>query len=385
MLRVYQTVGLCGICVRAVKAFVVASGLECQFLAVDLQRAENLHPDFLRINPKGQVPVLVDGNFVLTESNAIIRYLGRKFRSPLDPTDPIVAARADEVHEFLRENLVPPLQDYISLTIYAPAFKHVSVVMALHIDEVRVAAKKEDLRQRVYKCLDHLEQLYFPTGGNVLGPHATYVDTTLFAALESWLILDLPSLESHPKIYRWLQHMRQNDSMKRALAEFYGFAECVRSKLNSLQNDGNYDICYRMPPKTTPPCQRQAERTPVRHVVVPTGNLPQVVQQMTRVQLQPMESHDQPRLSMSQVMHQQLAGTPRTTPDRDNMADGGADLIVQQQRFNEDTLLSAIPPTVPLDSDSNFFDTGGLLLDSTPWQEFTQNDASDGFDSDVGS
>ena len=35
--------------------------------------------DFLKMNPNGLVPVMKDGSLVLSESNAIMRYLARKF------------------------------------------------------------------------------------------------------------------------------------------------------------------------------------------------------------------------------------------------------------------------------------------------------------------
>jgi glutathione S-transferase len=50
-------------------------------------------PEFLRLNPTGQVPVVIDGDLVLRESNTILRYLAAKHRAEeLYPTDP--AARA---------------------------------------------------------------------------------------------------------------------------------------------------------------------------------------------------------------------------------------------------------------------------------------------------
>ena len=44
-------------------------------------------PEFLALNPNAQVPVLCDGDVVLWESNAIIRYLAEKHRSTLLPAD----------------------------------------------------------------------------------------------------------------------------------------------------------------------------------------------------------------------------------------------------------------------------------------------------------
>lgn len=36
-------------------------------------------PQFLKLNPMGQIPVLVDGNFVLTQNVAILTYIGESF------------------------------------------------------------------------------------------------------------------------------------------------------------------------------------------------------------------------------------------------------------------------------------------------------------------
>lgn len=48
-------------------------GLEVETVTVDFR---DLHkPEFLAVNPNGRVPALVDGEFVLTESRAIMQYL----------------------------------------------------------------------------------------------------------------------------------------------------------------------------------------------------------------------------------------------------------------------------------------------------------------------
>src|SRR5687768_17811500 len=45
-------------------------GAEFEFIPVNLQAGEHQRPEFLALNPAGKVPVLVDGDFVLTESAA---------------------------------------------------------------------------------------------------------------------------------------------------------------------------------------------------------------------------------------------------------------------------------------------------------------------------
>ena len=52
-------------------------------------------PEFLKLNPHGQIPVLEDGSLVLADSNAIMVYLVRRYApgSPLLPEEPAAAAQ----------------------------------------------------------------------------------------------------------------------------------------------------------------------------------------------------------------------------------------------------------------------------------------------------
>ena len=43
---------------------------------------------YLKLNPTGKVPTLVDGGTVVWESNSILRYIASKAGTPLYPTDP---------------------------------------------------------------------------------------------------------------------------------------------------------------------------------------------------------------------------------------------------------------------------------------------------------
>ena len=54
-------------------------GLPFELIDVDLMKAAHKSPEFLKLNPFGQVPVLEDGGTVVFDSNAILVYLAAKF------------------------------------------------------------------------------------------------------------------------------------------------------------------------------------------------------------------------------------------------------------------------------------------------------------------
>ncbi|MCB1490222.1 MAG: glutathione S-transferase family protein [Rhodobiaceae bacterium] len=70
-------------------------GLPYDLRPVNVRKGEQKAPDFLKINPNGKVPVLVDGDFVLTDSGAILIHLAEK-TGRLLPADARARARAME-------------------------------------------------------------------------------------------------------------------------------------------------------------------------------------------------------------------------------------------------------------------------------------------------
>jgi glutathione S-transferase len=63
-------------------------GVDFEAITIDLRKGEAHRPEFLSINPAAKLPALVDGDLVLTESVAIVTYLGEKYRDKgLVPTD----------------------------------------------------------------------------------------------------------------------------------------------------------------------------------------------------------------------------------------------------------------------------------------------------------
>lgn len=50
-----------------------------EFVLIDFNKGESKSPEFLAINPAGKVPAMQDGDLLLTESAAIITYIGDKY------------------------------------------------------------------------------------------------------------------------------------------------------------------------------------------------------------------------------------------------------------------------------------------------------------------
>src|SRR5215831_6576528 len=80
--------------VRRVRLTAAVLGLQLEEKRLDFAKGEHKNPEYLALNPNGAVPTLVDGDYVLTESRAIMQYLAsKKPESGLLPRDE--AARAD--------------------------------------------------------------------------------------------------------------------------------------------------------------------------------------------------------------------------------------------------------------------------------------------------
>ena len=69
--------------------FAKLAGIAHEAVLVDLAAGEHKTASFLAMNPNGQVPVLEDGETVVSDSNAILIYLARKYAPNWLPSDPL--------------------------------------------------------------------------------------------------------------------------------------------------------------------------------------------------------------------------------------------------------------------------------------------------------
>ena len=85
-MKLYQNPGSTN--ARRARLTAAVLGIDLDEILVDLGKGEHKRPEYLALNPNGAVPTLVDGDFVLTESRAIMQYLASKRpESGLFPND----------------------------------------------------------------------------------------------------------------------------------------------------------------------------------------------------------------------------------------------------------------------------------------------------------
>lgn len=132
---------------------------EFEFVRVNILAGENLRPDFLRLNPAGKLPVLVDGDFVLTESAAIVMYLAEKYGDKgLMPADLKERAQAYRWSLFAVTELEQPLWRMAKHTFLYPEDKRLPEDIALAREEFAAMAAVLDR---------HMDGRAFIVGDNI--------------------------------------------------------------------------------------------------------------------------------------------------------------------------------------------------------------------------
>lgn len=89
----------------AVVAFLNDAGIHWEPVRVDIAGGEQTRPEYLAVNPKGRVPVLVTPEGPLTETGAILEYLAETAVPGYVPADPLARARMREVMFYLASTM----------------------------------------------------------------------------------------------------------------------------------------------------------------------------------------------------------------------------------------------------------------------------------------
>ena len=106
-------------CAQRVNLTLAEKGLDWTPHPVSLLMKENTKAEYLRINPKGLVPTMVNNGVVITESIDILRYIEARFPAPpLYPDDSHQRQQVDQWMDVATENHNAVVKTYM----YAMAF-----------------------------------------------------------------------------------------------------------------------------------------------------------------------------------------------------------------------------------------------------------------------
>jgi glutathione S-transferase len=107
MIRLYDYPD-CPFC-QKVRVVLAEKDLEYERVHVDLHKGEQRSPEFLKLNPYGKVPVLIDEDVVIYDSTIINEYLDEEYPNPpMMPEDSAGRARVRLLEDFADNSFSPP-------------------------------------------------------------------------------------------------------------------------------------------------------------------------------------------------------------------------------------------------------------------------------------
>ena len=169
-------------------------GLEFEHVEWGIGGLSLQSPQFLALNPNALVPVVVDGEFVLRESNTICRYLATKHRrTDLLPEDPAGRARVEQWMDWQATELN---------TSYRYAFLALVRKMPGHTDAASIEASAASWN-RYMTILDAALQA---SGPYITGDRFSLADIVLGLSTHRWFStpIDRPALAAVTEYYERL-------------------------------------------------------------------------------------------------------------------------------------------------------------------------------------
>jgi glutathione S-transferase len=193
---------------RSIRARWTLQELEVPFEAatINLMTGEHRKPEFLRINSAGKLPVLVDGDMVLTESIAIVVYLAEKYpEKKLIPTDPRQRAQLMRWLLFTTTELEQPLWRMARHTTLYPEDRRLPGELTLAAEDFAGMAKVMDA---------HMTDRAF-----VVGDSVTVGDFVLAYTLD-WAKM-AKQLDAWPRLEAYMERMYERPRAAMRIAEAF--------------------------------------------------------------------------------------------------------------------------------------------------------------------
>jgi glutathione S-transferase len=205
---------------RPIMLFAAEQGVDIDFKIVDLFTGEHFKDDYSAINPNHLVPVLEDGDFRLTESSAILKYLAEKTGSPAYPKELQSRARVNERMDWINTQFG---RDFAYGFVYPQLFP----MHKRSSDDVQAATLAWG-KERAKGWLAVLDRhILGPNNRFLCGDKLTIADYfgAPFVTLGEALRCDY---SSYPNVQRWLANMKQLKNWRKVHEIFDGFAASMK-------------------------------------------------------------------------------------------------------------------------------------------------------------
>ena len=200
---------------RPILLFAAEAGIDLDHEIVDLFTGAQYKPEYAAINPSCQVPVLEDGDFRLTESSSILKYLAEKTGSRAYPSDLRQRARVNERMDWLNTGFY---RDFSYGFIYPQIFPFMR-----RADDKVQAGTVEWGRNKALVWLKVLDE-------SLIGPRNAYLcgdAITIADYLGSMMTLGGEVIHcdfhAYPNIRRWLGNMKALKSWPKVNEAFYQY------------------------------------------------------------------------------------------------------------------------------------------------------------------
>lgn len=182
-------------------------GLEYQNIPTHFATGETHEPAYLKLNPNGHIPTLVDGDLVLWESMAINLYLARKYGGGFWPESEADQARAVQWSFWLMTEVEDPLISVLMNRAFLPESRR----------DPNLADQSEERLQKPFGVLnDHLEGRAF-----LVGERVSVADINAASVL-SWTSLAKLDLAAYPDLRGWLDGCTARPAAQRVAKKIRG-------------------------------------------------------------------------------------------------------------------------------------------------------------------
>ncbi len=192
---------------NARRAHMTALHLEIDHedVIVDLAKRDQKAPGFLAMNPSGRVPVLVDGDFVLTESHAIMIYLADKVGSEQLYPRELKARAAVTRWLFWNANHFTPAVGVLNFE------NMVKKLMGIGAPDPKEVARGEALVREFAAVLEQ----HLTTHTWLTQDRLTLADLAIATPFQSRVVAKLP-LDGYPHIDAWHARIQELDCWKKS-------------------------------------------------------------------------------------------------------------------------------------------------------------------------